>query len=193
MTPVKFGFDNPVLKTWFLLHQTYNLALKIEEVAFANLGISPQQYCIIMVMRYMQGPTTVKDIANWLDRNSNTISVMLDRLEKDGLVRRSRSLKDRREVRIVITKKGKEIADQAAVLGWRAIQKILCSIPEEDLQSLVNIMETIREKSLDFLGKGHIIEEAKLTKHASDMTRSLKPSRGDISDADIVVKTDIPK
>jgi len=170
MTPVKFGFDNPMLKTWILLHQTYNLVSKVEEKVFVQLGISPQQYCILMVMRYMQGPATVKAISNWLDRSGNTISIMLDRLEKDKLVRRTRSLSDRREVRVVLTNKGKEIVDQATLLGWELIQHILNGTPEEDLESLQKIMETIRERLFDYLEKGKTIEEAKLTKHAIKMT-----------------------
>jgi len=167
--PVKFGFDNPMLRTWLLMHQTYNLVLKVEENVFKQIGISPQYNGVLMAMRYTDGPVTATIIANWLDRNNNAVSMLLDRMQRDGLIRRVRSSRDRREVRLVLTSKGKETIDKATALGWQLIQDILGEIPEEDLRVLIDQLETVRGRTFEFLNPGRPIEEAKVTKGAGEM------------------------
>ncbi|MDD5591288.1 MAG: MarR family winged helix-turn-helix transcriptional regulator [Dehalococcoidales bacterium] len=167
--PVKFGFDNPTLRTWLLIHQTYNLVLKAEESLFKQIGISPQYNGVLMAMRYTDGPVTATIIANWLDRNNNAISMLLDRMQRDGLIRRVRSSRDRREVRLVLTSKGREIIEKATELGWRLIQDILGEIPEEDLRALIDRLEEIRGRTFEVLNPGRPIEEAKITKGAGEM------------------------
>jgi MarR family transcriptional regulator, organic hydroperoxide resistance regulator len=172
--PVKFKFDNPMLKTWLLLHQTYNLILKAEEIVFNQLGISPQYNGVLMVMKYTHGPITVSVVANWLDRNSNTISMLLDRMQRDGLIERVRSARDRREIHLVLTSKGKEIIEKATALGWRLIQDILGDIPEGDLRTLISQLELIRGRTFKFLSPGRSIEEAKTIEGADDMSRLME-------------------
>jgi DNA-binding MarR family transcriptional regulator len=149
--PVDFSFNNPYLKTWLLLHQTYNLVLRSEDNAFAKVGISTQQHSALMAIRYMQTPVTPTDVANWLDRNPNGISMLIDRMVKDGLVSRIRDLRDRRSVRLEITEKGNEILDHATFIGWQLIEKILSAVQEEELSLLTDLLEKVRKKAFENL------------------------------------------
>jgi MarR family 2-MHQ and catechol resistance regulon transcriptional repressor len=170
--PVKFLFDEPRLKAWLLCRQTYNLVLKCEDAVFAKVGLTTQQHAVLMAIKYIRNPVTPSDIAHWLDRNTNSISLIVDRMEKDGLVKRVRDLRDRRSLRLVMTSKGKEIFGQATMIGWVLVQEILSCLTEEDLETLGNLMERIRGKAFEYINPGKTIEVIK-TNEAVAMPRFL--------------------
>jgi DNA-binding MarR family transcriptional regulator len=169
--PVKFSFKNPYLKTWLLLHQTYNLVLRSEDNAFAKEGITTQQHSVLMAIRYMRTPVTPTEVANWLDRNPNGISMLIDRMEKDSLVKRVKDLHDRRSVRLVITKKGNEILNRATVIGWQLIEKILSDIQEEELLLLTDMLEKVREKAFEYLHPDRNMTEIKIKNEEQQMNQ----------------------
>jgi DNA-binding MarR family transcriptional regulator len=67
---------------------------------------------------------TQTDIANWLDRDTTSITLIIDRMSKEGLVERIRDLKDRRAVRVIITPKGEEIFQQGKEPTVRSCWKL---------------------------------------------------------------------
>ena len=171
--PVKFGFDNPFLMAWLLLHQTHNLVLKCENGVFGEFGLSAEQHSVLLAIKYIDAPVTPTDVARWLDRNTNSISVMVDRMVNAGLVDRIRDLRDRRSLRLVITAKGEKILDRATVAGWELIQEILSGLPEEDLPVFVRLLDAVREKSFEYLNPGETAEEIRRDE-ANNMSRFMK-------------------
>ena len=88
-----------------------------------DLGITYPQYLVLMVL-WEEDMVTVNGIANKLILNTNTITPLLKRMEKQGLIIRNRSNEDERKVLIKLTQKGSEMKLLAA------------SIPESLLSSL---------------------------------------------------------
>ncbi len=171
--PVKFTFDNPLLRTWLLLHQTSNLVVKAEDAVFGKEQLTSQQHAVLLAMKYIEGPVTPSVIGHWLDRNTNTITTLVDRLEKDGLVKRVRDLRDRRSVRLEMTAKGKEAIDRATVTGWQLVEDILGGLSEDDLRTLINLLEIVRGRAFDYLNPGKALEEVKPKDEAGNMARFL--------------------
>ena len=89
-------YDHPMHKLWIILDQTYVTVSKCQEAAFAQAGLTLQQYRVLMVIHFAKHPLTQTDIARYLDRNTNSISLIIDRMEKISLVKRVRDSKDRR-------------------------------------------------------------------------------------------------
>lgn len=175
--PVKFSFNHPYLKTWLLLHQTYHLIVRSEDNVFSKAGITTQQHSVLMAIRYMQTPVTPTDVANWLDRNPNGISMLIDRMEKDGLVKRIRDLRDRRSVRLEITEKGNEILDEATFIGWQLIEKILSSVQEDELLILTDLLEKVREKAFENLNPDRNMTEIEIKNEEEQMAEFFKDMR----------------
>lgn len=160
--PVKFTMGHPVLRAWALYHQTYNLLYRCEEVMFSKVGLTPQKYMVLMAIRLIEEPVTVSDVAQWLDRNTNSVSLIVDRMKKDGLVARTRSLGDRRTVRLSLTQKGKEKLDEANIPGWDLVQEMMSPLSEKDLNTFAGLLETIREKAFEYLNPGETMKEVKV-------------------------------
>jgi len=171
--PVKFEFENPFLRTWLLLHQTYNMVLKCEDRVFAKHGLSTEQHSVVLAIKYIDGPVTPTDVARWLDRNTNSISLIVDRMVKRGLVRGTRYSRDRRRVQLAITGQGKEILDQATVAGWELMQEVLSPLSEEQMCALIGLLESVRGKAFEFLNPGEVMEEIRRNE-TKNMARFMK-------------------
>ena len=62
----------------------------------------------ILVCLYKNGKMTMKDIANCIHRTKPTVTVLVDKLEKLGYLKREASDKDSRFTNIVLTQKGED-------------------------------------------------------------------------------------
>ena len=160
--PVKFTMGHPVLRAWALYHQTYNLLYRCEEVMFSKVGLTPQKYMVLMAIRLIEEPVTVSDVAQWLDRNTNSISLIVDRMKKDSLVARTRNLGDRRTVRLSLTQKGKEKLDEANIPGWDLIQEMMSPLSEKELNTFAGLLETIRKEAFEYLNPGKTMKEVEV-------------------------------
>ena len=170
--PVKFQFMDQKLQTWLLCHQTYDSVYKCEESVFTTFGLSTQKHAVMMALKYIEGPVTISELAHWLDRKQNGISTLVERMVKDGLISRKRDLPDRRAVRLVMTKKGKDLMEQSTFSGWKLVQEILSGLSDEELRTLNNILGKMRENAFEYLNPGKSLEEVK-TDEAKNMPRFL--------------------
>ncbi len=159
--PVKFEFENPYMGAWMLLRQTRNLISKCEDVVFSKYVLTTEQYLVIMAIKHIEEPVKVTDVARWLDRSVNSVSMIIDRMVKVGLVIRRRDLPDRRAVRLTITSKAEEAFVPATMAGWELIQEILSSLSDEDILTLNRLLEVLRDKTYDYLGSGEVVEKVK--------------------------------
>jgi len=147
-------------RLWVLWHNTVDLISKYEEAGFRkNAGLSYQQYLILHTMTNLGNPVTATDMVDKVNRNTNTISTMLDRMEKQGLVRKLRDLSDRRQVRVEITEYGLEKLDQATKVGWRLVERLMSSYSDEDLKVLAQELKKLREKVFQELYPGQVIQD----------------------------------
>ncbi len=159
--PVKFEFKNPYMGAWILLRQTRNLISKCEDVVFSKYAFTTEQHSVLMAIKHIEDPVKVTDVARWLDRSVNSVSMIIDRMVKAGLVRRRRDLPDRRAVRLTITSKAEEAFVPATIAGWELIQEILSSLSDEDILTLNRLLELLRDKTYDYLGSGEVVEKVK--------------------------------
>ena len=122
--PVKFIVNNPQLQAYLQIHQTAVSLIKCEEKVLGAEGLTPERFAVMMAIKNLPSPVIESDIADCLDRNLNSITLIVDRMTKDGLIKRARDLKDRREIRIIITPKGEETYQK----GQQFISKIVSEI-----------------------------------------------------------------
>jgi DNA-binding MarR family transcriptional regulator len=80
-------------------------------------GLTSAQWGPLLRLR-KAGPSTVVELARWLQVDAGAMTRLLDRLEKKGLCKRVRSTEDRRVVQVELTADGvAAIAEVPAVLA----------------------------------------------------------------------------
>ena len=148
-----------VLRLWFLLHRTRDVVRRCEDQVFVEYGLTTEQYAVLSVMKSLGSPLRVIDLARGLEREPNSVSMMVDRMVKVGLVRRVRDKSDRRAVRLVNTSKGENALKPATMTSLKCIQKILSPLSDEDRRTLITLLEMVRYKALEYLKLGVNVEE----------------------------------
>jgi MarR family 2-MHQ and catechol resistance regulon transcriptional repressor len=146
--PAEIDYNHPVHNLWIILDQTYVATSKCQEAAFAKAGLTLQQYRVLMVINFAQQPVTQTDMARHLDRNANSISLIIDRMEKSGLVKRVRDLKDRRALRLTMTAKGEELFKRATAYGLELEERMLSCYSEEETKLVTELLGKLRGRAL---------------------------------------------
>jgi len=150
---------NLILRLWFLLHRDYTLLKGCEDQIYGEKGLTTEQYAILVAIKYLGDPVRPTDVARWMGRRTNSVSMIIDRMAKAGLVRRERDRRDRRVVRLIITSKGEDAVKPATEAGWEFIQKIMSPLSDEDRHTFDRLLETLRYETLNYLNPGEDIEE----------------------------------
>ena len=135
--------QNLVLRLWFLMHRDYRLLVNCEDRIYGEKGLTMEQFSVLATIKYIGRPARPTDIAQWMGRGPNTVSMLVDRMVRAGLVRRTRGKVDRRVVRVSLTSKGENAVKLATPAGWEFIQKILSPISCKDKDALASLLETV--------------------------------------------------
>jgi DNA-binding MarR family transcriptional regulator len=159
--PVKFKFENLNKGAWVLLRQVPNLVSRCEDQVFGKHGLTTERHAVLMAIRQIDGPVRPTDVARWLDLSVNSVSMIIDRMVKAGLVKRTRDRKDRRTVFLTATEKAEKSYMKASAAGWELIQEILTPLSDKDKRTLIELLETLRDKTYDYLGSGEVAEEVR--------------------------------
>jgi DNA-binding MarR family transcriptional regulator len=71
------------------------------------IGLTTEQYAVLVTLDYFGATMKVTDIAAWLERSPNSLSMIVDRMVEVGLITGKRDRTDRRLVYVGMTSKGK--------------------------------------------------------------------------------------
>lgn len=85
------------------------------------------------------GHATARQLADYADVTPATMTGMLDVLETRGVIRRERSLTDRRAMQIVLTDRGHELVAEARERWRQRWQEAMSDVPPEDLQAAIRV------------------------------------------------------
>ena len=153
--------ENMAVRLWRQVYQTYTLLKKCEGQTFKEYGITTEQYAVLSAIDYFSGHVKVTDVALWLERSTNSISMIVDRMVKAGLVRRVRDRIDRRVVHLTITSKGENALKPATVARLDVVRKIMSPLSLKERSTLLSLLGTIKYEMLVCLNPGMNMEEIK--------------------------------
>ncbi|MEU3623482.1 MarR family transcriptional regulator [Amycolatopsis coloradensis] len=104
----------------FGLYAASRAVTALYRVVLDDLGLTYPQY-LVMLALWEEDERLVKELGTLLNLDSGTLSPLLKRLERSGLVRRDRRADDERSVRISLTEDGARLKDRAegipAIIG----------------------------------------------------------------------------
>lgn len=109
---------------------------------FARFGLTADQFVILTALAAGDG-VTQKELVRRTDSDANTMSEMLGRLERRGLVTRERDAADGRARRVSLTESGREVRRRA----WDGIAAFCGTlaglVPSNESEKLVGYLERI--------------------------------------------------
>ena len=110
----------------------------------SELGITYPQYLVLMVL-WEKDSQPVNDIARRLLLETNTVTPLLQRMEKIGLLTRKKGEQDKRQHLVSLTKKGCLLEQKAFDLipAGMGNQLSACPLKIEDYQNLIQELDSI--------------------------------------------------
>lgn len=135
-----------VYEIWVLLTQLTEGMLKANDKDLRPCGISSVQFTVLWIVSTASEPPTASELARRVQRKPSSIYALLDRMEKQGLLKIVRTTKGKPEVRALLTKKGEEIYHNARN-ALRTIPRIMKSLPKSDLVQFEANLRTLRTRT----------------------------------------------
>ena len=138
--------DNQVC---FRLYSASRLVMQAYTPMLNELGITYPQYLVLMVL-WEKDALPVNDIAHRLLLETNTVTPLLQRMEKQGILTRKKGEHDKRQQIVSLTDKGREMEQRAFDIIPEGMGKRLaaCPLSMDDFSQLAGeldqIIETLR-------------------------------------------------
>ncbi len=122
-----------------LVIEFYEKISSWEHSVVRGSGLSlPQMHTIEIIG--IEGSLRMKELAEKIGITTGTLTVMIDRLEKLGYVKREPHKKDRRSYIIVLTKKGEKQFNKHHELHVKLTEEINITLTPEELESFSNTL-----------------------------------------------------
>ncbi len=154
----KFEAENLILTTWLMVHRADAMLKICEDKLFGEYKLNSERYAVLVTIQYLGGSAKPSEIARWLIRSPNSVTMLADRMVRAGLIKRTRDRIDRRVVHLTISDRGKDALKPATQAGWDFIQEILSPLSHEDRRTLISFLNMINYKTLEYLNPGADIE-----------------------------------
>lgn len=126
----------------FLLTNAQHNVFQYLSKRLTEYDVTPLQHGVLSCLMG-KSYDTPKHLAENLSLETSTISGVLDRMQKKGLIDRVVNKEDRREVQVRITEKGRELEEQITVVIDDVNAEVLKSFTDDEIAYLKNSLRHI--------------------------------------------------
>ena len=152
---VTFQIPDRVIDVYVLFLQTFDAVSRYTETELLKAGISYTQYSVLVLLDNTPVPLTLTELSRWMFRSKNSMTTVIDHMERDGLVQRVRDTKDRRAIRVVATEAGRDLFDRVRQPSRDLVYRIMSCFDHEDLSQFSELLQRIRRHTLQELARGN--------------------------------------
>jgi len=133
-------------KIWWLLAQVRHLMHQARENELSPYGITAIQAAILLIIDTIDSTVTTSEIARWFMRKPHTIGALLNRMEKQGLITKTKDTKKHNRFTISLTEKGRQCYSQSR--KRESIRAIMSCLSKEELNQLESSLAKLRDVAL---------------------------------------------
>ena len=139
----EFRLDNQLC---FRLYTASRLLTQAYNPLLAEYGLTYPQYLVLLVL-WEKNEQPVNDIAKRLFLETNTVTPLLQRMEKEGLLTRAKGKKDARQMIVSLSWKGKSLQDKLTFVPFTVGKAVVCdSVTPETAPDLFRMLDDIIDK-----------------------------------------------
>ena len=126
---------------YLLTTAQHSVFLKMTE-KLSVFEITPVQYAVLYCL-WENDRRSPKEIAERLKLENSTISGILERMEKKGLIQRSISKEDRRYIQVILTEKGAALKADVLTAVEQVNDDVLSVFSSEECEILKSYLRTL--------------------------------------------------
>jgi len=133
---------------WVLLDQTRDIISKARELELDQYKLTRVQATVLFMLINHDRGVTLAEISKWILREPHSVSSLINRMEKTGLVKKIKSL-EAPKINVVLTDKGRELYSNAS---QQSIDMIFSSLSSEEKLRFKSELKKLRDKARNLLG-----------------------------------------
>lgn len=143
--------DNDIdFSLWRILNHTTFVIARSRKKELAQYGLTSEQAHILDILHHSGGTVTIQGIVAITMRQHHSISTLVDRMAKQGLVNKVKSASDARQYDVIITEKGRALFSRTTK---NAITAIFSALSGREKKELDTGLKKLRARAYKLLGK----------------------------------------
>lgn len=130
------------LSMWVKLARAFSVFSKRTVEQIRTFGLTEPQFGVIECLGHL-GNLPLGDLSSRMLMSCGNATVIIDNLEKEGLVERIREKKDRRVIKVGLTEKGQKLFDEIFVQHAEYVAELASVLTEEEQENLSFLLKKL--------------------------------------------------
>ncbi len=123
----------------------YTESRRLTKQAAREVGLTGPQLTVIKLLDTF-GDLSLSSLSERIRAQNSTVTGIIDRMEREGLVHRERSTADRRVVYIRLTPKGRQLSKDILVEPMEIFRTVLSMLSRDDTRDLLRILSKLQKR-----------------------------------------------
>lgn len=109
-----------------------------------NIPLTPEQFLLIDLL-WNQGPMSQHELAAQMQKDKNSVTKLVDAIEKKGFAVREQNNRDRRSNTVRLTKLADELKEEAKKSGILLLDQALVGIDEQEQRAFLDTLSKLNK------------------------------------------------
>jgi DNA-binding MarR family transcriptional regulator len=132
---------------WILLSRVYHLIAKLRNLELSKYDILPVQSYILFIIKALGNETTPTEVSGYVYQQRSSISDILNRMAKQGLIIKTNKSGGKKRVIVRLTEKGEQALEISK--NREFLHKVMSALTEKKKQQLESSLETLRDTAIN--------------------------------------------
>lgn len=141
--------EDPDINLLIMFDQSSSVISTAVQLELRHLRITQPQVRILSMLSRENKPVTLDELANWTFKEFNSVTTLINRMEKRGLVKKIKKNEDSKTY-IIPTEKGNFLYHNK--IKEQSIHLIFGKLSDKEKKQLYNILKKLRDATSNFLG-----------------------------------------
>ncbi len=152
---IEIDIEDTIQRVFMLLLQTSHAVEKYtDSELYFKEGLSMPKLAVLQILQKNGGTMMPSTIADWMLVARHNMTTLVDRLNRDGLVRVERGIfTDRRQVHVILTDKGRKTLKHASPVSQRIVKNVMANLDEDMVGSLKQLLRILRQNAVEGLDR----------------------------------------
>jgi DNA-binding MarR family transcriptional regulator len=144
---IESNSDNPRRTALLALCNTSILFTRYcDRILNSRGSLSYQQFRVLHTIASLTPPVSQTDLAREIQRELNSVSMIIDRMETAGLVTRTRSDSDRRTVHLKLTRRGKNLLEKGISINEELVERLTSKFSETETENMIRLLTKLQQR-----------------------------------------------
>jgi DNA-binding MarR family transcriptional regulator len=146
-------------RLWVWLHHTLHVLYRAREKELAQFDIPLMQAGVLFIIETISEPKTPAKISRQLLRERHSVHTLLNRMEQQGLLYKTRDSNNKRLVTVSLTERGHQLYNQLynPPIEEDVLSRVFSTLSPQEQQQLESYLRRLLHRTLDELQMGRAL------------------------------------